>query len=256
MSGGWKTWLSLAAGAALLGFAGPALACPCGPPPPPPPCGCRHHHRPPPVTIQLNVGAQASASALAGAQVSGGGGYWLVEQGTPSLVEKLDVVGAERWETRKVAYKDVRKVRRMVIVQAVCIDDKRVPHPASQVHPERDVAEDYEGEIFRCIAGTRLEATVADWKGDERFSGGETMDCLKGQALYRAHSGDVVCLAQKPERDCNERSLLRRYGAGVKVLTLVREETVTDYREERVKVVDRLKSTSITLDGGVGGVIR
>lgn len=255
MSGRWKMWLPPAAALAVLAFAGAAEACPCGPPPPPPPpCGCHHHHPPPRVTLQFNVGAQASAQAAA--QVSGGGGFWSVEQGTPSLVENLNVEGGERWETRKVAYKDVRKERRTVVIQAVCIDDRLVPHPASQVHPDRDVAEDYEGEIFRCIAGTRLQATFADWKGEARFQGGDVIDCTKGQALYREGDGSVACRAQKPERDCNERSLLRRYGAGVKVLTMVREETVTRYREERVKVSEGLKTTSITLDGGVGGVIR
>jgi hypothetical protein len=206
------------------------------------------------VTLQFNLGASAQASAAA--QVMGGGGYWSVEQGVPSLVENLQVEGAERWETRKVAYKDVRRVRRIVVIQAVCIDDRLVPHPASQVHPDRDVADDYEGEVFRCIAGTRMQATIADWKGEARFEGGETLDCVKGQALSRGAGGDLACRAQKLERDCNERSLLRRYGAGVKVMSLNRDETVTEYREERVKVSDRMKTTSITLDGGVGGVIR
>ncbi len=257
MYGGWNTWLPAAAALALVAFAGAAEACPCGPPPPPPPpppCGC--HHRPPPhVNLQFNLGA--SAQAQASAVVSGGGGgYWSVEQGVPGVIENLQVEGAERWETRRVAYKDVRKTRRLVVLQAVCIDDRLVPHPASQVHPDRDIADGYEGELFRCIAGTRLQATFADWKGETRFAGGETIDCVKGQALYRETSGEVACRSQKPERDCNERSLLRRYGAGVKVLTIEHEETVTAYREERVKVSEHSRGSSLSLDGGVGGIIR
>ena len=29
------------------------------------------------------------------------------------------------------------------------------------------------------------------------------------------HGGRIECRAQKPARDCNERSLLRRFGAGI-----------------------------------------
>ena len=73
-------------------------------------------------------------------------------------------------------------------------------------------------------------------------------------AFITARGGTVECKPQKPERDCNERSLLRRYGAGVKVLTMWYEETYTEYREE---VVVRegwaVQGGAITLDGGVGG---
>ena len=69
-------------------------------------------------------------------------------------------------------------------------------------------------------------------------------------------AGEISC--QRPdadERDCNERSLLRRYGAGVKIVTWVREEIYTEYREEigpggrTVAIV----GATIMLDGGVGG---
>jgi hypothetical protein len=59
-----------------------------------------------------------------------------------------------------------------VVIRAVCIDDREVPHPASQVFPGHDVAEKYEGELYRCIAGTRLSVTVADWLGKVAFDGG------------------------------------------------------------------------------------
>ena len=48
--------------------------------------------------------------------------------------------------------------------------------------------------------------------------------------------------------------MLRRYGARVKILTWVREETYTEYREEVIKQAgSAVSGAMITLDGGVGG---
>ena len=79
------------------------------------------------------------------------------------------------------------------------------------------------------------------------------MSCRKGEALWHGR-GQIECRPQKAERECNERSLLRRYGAGVKILTWIREETYTEYREEVVEASGMAVSGgAITLDGGVGG---
>ena len=64
----------------------------------------------------------------------------------------------------------------------------------------------------------------------------------------------LTCRPQRPARDCNERSLLRRFGAGVKILTIMTTEKYTAYREETVQERQTL-STSFSLDGGVGGVV-
>ena len=70
-------------------------------------------------------------------------------------------------------------------------------------------------------------------------------------ALWHGAGGRLECRPEKQARQCNERSLLRRYGAGVKVLTMMREETYTEYREE---MVEGAASTGmIMMDGGVGG---
>ncbi len=68
---------------------------------------------------------------------------------------------------------------------------------------------------------------------------------------WHGAGGRLECRPEKEARQCNERSLLRRYGAGVKVLTMVREESYTEYREE---MVEGAASTGmIMMDGGVGG---
>lgn len=262
-----------AAGAAQAQCCAPPPPC-CQPPPPPPPptpgpCCSGHTVVVPGVNVNVSStaiaisGASARAQAGAGAGGAvfiGGGGSWYVEQPTPSVIGGLNVeVEAEaKAQVKTVAYQATRKVSKRVVIQAVCIDDRLVPHPASQVRPDREIWDEYEGELYRCIAGTRLQIVWAEWKGEVRFDGGETIDCRKGEALWFAH-GEIGCRTQKPERDCNERSLLRRYGAGVKIFTLYREETYTAYREETVTSAEASAkasaSMSIMLDGGVGGVV-
>jgi hypothetical protein len=267
-----KTWLSAAAAAAaLLITAAGAHAQSTGGGGN---CGCGtgggggghpHHHQPPPspnITVNVNESANAQASANTNVQTAAdaqaaaragagvGGGGWYDEAPAAGVISNLDVDTGER-EVKRIAYQTVQKTERRVLIQAVCLDDKGAPHPASQVHPERDVDDAYDGEIFRCIAGTRMQATIGDWNEGLVLAKGETLACEKLQALYHSAGGAVACRAQAPARDCNERSLLRRYGPGVKALKLVREETVTAYRDETVTHVK--VGGALTLDGGVGG---
>jgi hypothetical protein len=97
-----------------------------------------------------------------------------------------------------------------------------------------------------------MQYVFATYAGQIAFDHGQTVTCLKAQALYHAPGGHLECRAQRPARDCNERSLLRRFGAGVKILTMLRIERYTDYREESVQTQ---AAGSISLDGGVGGMV-
>lgn len=266
----------LAAAGAFIGLMAIAdtAAAQCGgtcqppPPPPSPPCGggCRPPADPPfdppgwGVNVNVNVNASANASASArafagsrsGATVivgGGGGAYFNVDQPYPTTIQGLTVEGSTTQMVR-VPYTASRRMEKRVVIQALCIDDRAVPHPASQVRPGRDVAMDYEGELYRCIAGTKLQWTI----GDEMGGRGETLNCNKREALWYGRGGMLECRPEKQERDCNERSLLRRYGAGVKVLTMIREESYTEYREEMVETAGAVASGAvIMLDGGVGG---
>lgn len=271
----------LTAAGAFIGFMAMAdsAAAQCGgntcqppPPPPPPPipggpCGggvCAPPVTPPccgsggnvNVNVNVNANASATARAFAGARsgatviVGGGGGaYFNVDQPYPTTIQGLSVEG-KTMEMIRVPYTASRRMEKRVVIQAYCIDDRAVPHPASQVRPGKDVAMDYEGELYRCIAGTRLQWTISDEGGGP----GEAVNCNKREALWYGRGGMLECRPEKQERDCNERSLLRRYGAGVKVLTMIREETYTEYREEMVEAVGAVASGAvIMLDGGVGG---
>lgn len=285
-----KWMLALAAGLAVSAGAGAALAqCGSGCKPPPPPCAACQPPTPPScgggggcggntwnnnvntnVNVNVNVGANANANAGASANAGarsylnaraggfaaaygggGGGAYVSVDQPYPTTIQGLAVEGMVA-QTVRIPYSAFRSMMKRVVIQAVCIDDRQAPHPASQVRPDREIGEGFEGEIYRCLAGTWLQATIADYKGDVSFDNGTTMTCRKHEALWFGNGGKLECRPEKPERDCNERSLLRRYGAGIKILTMYREEEYTEYREEQVESATVLTG-AITLDGGVGG---
>jgi hypothetical protein len=277
-----KTLLARIAGclafALIAAAAGEALAggCNCTPPPccapptpPSPPNNCcqspGHMVNVPGVNLfvgatvllnaNVNAQAQASASTMSSSVGNtailvggGGGGGGFISPGPQSLLQNLNVEG----EGRRASFEATRTKIKKVVIEAVCIDDKTVPHPASQVTPDRDIEDSYDGELFRCIAGTHLQATFAEYFGHVSFDHGQNLDCQKNEALYHFPGGKVECRAQKPARDCNERSLLRRFGAGVKILTMVTVEKYTETREEKA---ESSSSGSMVLDGGVGGVM-
>ena len=259
---GLGVWLMIAAtpGAALAGGGSAGCGCKPAPPPPPPPpksCGCAPSHNTPPdinvnvtTNVNTNVNVAASASGAAQAQTfvgGGGGGSSGIIPGPVSAVN-LTVGGEDR-----EAFEATRTRIEKVVIQAFCFDDKDVPHPASQVSADRDIDEAYEGEVYRCIAGAHMQVTIAEFRDKISFEGGQTLACQKGEALYHIpgkDAGRLECRPQKPARDCNERSLLRRFGAGIKVLTLVYSEKYTAYRESS----HESSSVAMSLDGGVGGI--
>lgn len=255
---------------------------PCCTPPAPPPC-CTPPTPPPrppsppdccqsggnrvSVNVQANSVAVAVSGAGAGAGAivyggGGGGGGYYSPPSASGVITGLAVQGVER--KRKVAYEATRTVTKRVIIRAYCIDDREVPHAASQVFAGEGVEEGYIGELYRCIAGTRLQWTWVEWSEKASWDGGKSIMCQKGEALVyegglaggpgAAMGGKVSCRPQRPARDCNERSLLRRFGAGVKVLTFISVETYTAYREETYRE-ETTGQITMSLDGGVGGTV-
>jgi len=276
----------------IFGFSGDeAKAQCCAPPPPccqppaPPPC-CNpptpptppqtpccmppgHNIRVPGVNVNVNasvvvqatVNAQVQANANVQAQgrtqgmlffSGGGGGGARVGPGGGGAVQ-LNTVGMAP-KIKRTAYEATREKRLKVVIRAFCLDDRDIPHPASQLFPEELVEDGYDGELFRCMAGTRMQYYWAEYEGRTDVDGGKAVICQKNDSLWAGREGKVECRPQKPARDCNERSLLRRFGAGVKVIVIVITETYTAYREEVVEEQMAVSST-MTLDGGVGGFV-
>jgi hypothetical protein len=96
-----------------------------------------------------------------------------------------------------------------VEVSAVCLDARGMPHPAVQTFGERVTPADFEGELFRCLAGTRLRYDV------DRA----VRDCTAGEALWFG-DGAVSCRAARESTREQDRDLLRRFGAGSKLVRL------------------------------------
>jgi hypothetical protein len=202
-------------------------------------------------TASTNTVTSANAVlSNAASYAGGGGGGWSMEQGASGVIQGLHVEGGE--PPSPPVCLQYRAAERTVAVQAVCLDDKAVPHPASQVMPWRDVPPAFDGEIYRCIAGARMQYTLGDFAGQASFDHGQTLTCDKGMALYHSADGHLTCRPQKPARDCNERSLLRRYGAGIKVLKVVAAQTCVAYRAQTEASAVNL---NMSIDGGVGGVV-
>ncbi len=271
--------VALMAGAAEAGGKGDCKGCQAGPPPPPPPCyGCGHnfghkivapdihiggsniHIGGPKISVKhggvnvnktsVNVNVEANASAgavaIAGARglsgsnvVYGGGGYFSPDPAPSQGMANICVEEEELVTTREL-------VEKLVSIRAACIDDRGAPHPASQLFPEEAVEVSYDGELYRCPAGSYLQVTVGEAEG--AYEGGSTMVCGKGEALYHTPGGELICRPQSEERNCFERSLLRKYGPGSKTVLIKREEEFT----KKVAKACPPAAGGFYMSGGVG----
>ncbi len=216
----------------------------CNPPPPPPPPCCTPPtvivpppNVPPPNIVVVNAGAraqaQASATAIAIANVRTGDTIirqnMVMEAGASANVQSSAFAVSEASAQAETVARE-----RDLLIQAICLDAQGNPHPASQVFGGRDVAHGYRGEIYRCMSGTRMRYTV----------GGSSYDCEAGKALWY-ENGVVECRTQIARRPCNERSLLRRFGPGDKLVRIRDTET-------RMTRTETTFNGAMTMDGGVG----
>jgi hypothetical protein len=245
---------ALAFGVAALGFVmlptdAAAGGCnhgcnPPPPPPPPPPNCCRPPtvvvpppHVPPPNIVVVNAGARASAHASATAIAIAN-----VNQGDTIIRQNMIVEAAANATAHSAAFAVTDSAvsmeayvrERELLIQAICIDASDSPHPASQTFGGSAVRERYAGEIYRCMSGTRMRYTID----------GRSYDCAQGEALWY-EGARVECRPQIARRPCNERSLLRRFGAGDK-LVRIRESEMREARTETTF------NGSMSMDGGVG----
>jgi hypothetical protein len=203
--------------------------------------------------------------------ISGGGLYFPAHGVAPTTITGLNVSGGEETFIETITEKvpttedyceDQISIQSIVrAVQAVCLDDTGTPHPASRIDASDRVPAAYKGELFRCMAGTRMQVTLGSVEnGQASFAKGESFACQKGEALVHGRGGDLSCAPQVPQRDCNERSLLRRYGPGIKLVEarvqtktcIPRTRTVMKMVERQVERTRESKAQSMIFDGGVG----
>lgn len=219
------------------------------------------------VTTNVNAGANANANAGADAGAGagaagragsgttvitlGGGGGSFGAPPPATAINGLNVSGLV--EVEMVEEERTRILEEWRVIRAVCMDDRGTPHPASRPVPEERVDEGFAGELFRCMSGTYMQVTIG-WRvdGEDIFDDAFTLVCSQGEALRHGEGGRVFCATQEARRNCNERSLLRLYGPGVKLVYVRREERYTEMVERRREIVNTSNMT-LMLDGGVGG---
>lgn len=209
------------------------------------------------VNATANVNANAAANAGAGAITFVGGGSYYSNTTAPAAtaITGLNVVAREEETYEYYEEERTRIIEEWRVVRAVCVDDNGTPHPASQVDGEAQVDAIYDGELFRCMAGTAMQVTVGWYvDGNSVWEDGATIMCRKGEALRHTPGGQLYCSTQEPRRNCNERSLLRRFGPGEKLIFMRREERYFEQMRREVRSESReTVSMTLMLDGGVGG---
>ncbi|MAI90802.1 MAG: hypothetical protein CBB65_10200 [Hyphomonadaceae bacterium TMED5] len=227
------------------------------------------------VGTQVIVGGSSSSSSYSASADSrtvfyANGSYIPMADPIPQTTLSLNVAGSQTVEEtveEQVAVQEEICVPRMIFematvpVQATCFDDTGVPHPASRVDDAELVSTDFTGELYRCMAGTSMQVTIGEMvNGAASFQHASSFTCARGEALAMSPLEGLVCAPQIPQRDCNERSLLRRYGPGIKIVEArVEREICEPQLQTRYETVERqvmveraLPPSSITLDGGVG----
>lgn len=211
------------------------------------------------ITANVNAVANANANASASASaltVINSSYYPMMSPPAATAITGLNVVGVEHESAYELVEEErSRMVEEWRVVRAVCVDDRGTPHPASRPTPDERVDAIYEGEIFRCMAGTAMQVTVG-WRQDgaDRWENAPTLMCRKGEALRHVPGGTLNCVTQEPRRNCNERSLLRMHGPGVKLIFIRREERYTEtVRREVAREHSSSTQMTLMLDGGVGG---
>ena len=197
-----------------------------------------------------SYGSYVSGGSGGTSYYGGGGSSYLAPSPVyTGIIEGLNVAGGAQASMEQVS--ETKTVTEIVPIRAVCMDDTGIPHPASRVDGDDKVGPEFNGEVYRCMAGTYMEVTMGRMvDGKAVFDGGKNLTCTKGQALsYKG--GNVTCVAQKAAANCNERSLLRRFGPGIKYLVLTRQQTMTRQVQTQSNQITNFKS-SMFVDGGVG----
>ena len=197
--------------------------------------------------------AMASASANASASVNnsvvfyGGGSYEYVTVNNHSG----DISGIQT--SQQCGMQEANVVKS---IHAVCVSYDGREFPASHMTADTWLDSSYEGEVMRCIPGSRLKAIVGDVvQSDQGMAGtyasGQVLECADREALRHYKDGMLKCTPAVPVPDCTERTNLRRYGTGDMFFSYRASVCVSGSQTTSQETRD-LELTGMTLNGGVG----
>jgi hypothetical protein len=104
-------------------------------------------------------------------------------------------------------------------IHAVCVSVDGHEFAASHMTADTWVSNSYEGEVARCIAGSRLKVTVGKVTQSTEglaaaYSSGQVLQCATHEAVRHYKDGALKCAPAVPVPDCTERTNLRKYGTG------------------------------------------
>jgi hypothetical protein len=158
----------------------------------------------------------AAAVAAAGAVSYGGGGYIQDQQMyAGGNVDVTAEIGQAQVQEQCV-YQDATVVK---AIHAVCVSAEGREFPASHMTGATWLDAAYEGEVVRCIPGSRLKVMIgavvqSDQGMASSFTSGKEVDCALGEAMRHFKDGMLKCAIAVPVKDCTERTNLRLFGTG------------------------------------------
>jgi hypothetical protein len=155
--------------------------------------------------------ALAAANANAGAQVTvyNGGSYEFVN------VRQAENLGA----IRTGGHCEMQEASVVKSIHAVCVTAEGREFPASHMTGNTWIDAAYEGEIARCLPGSRLKVTIGDVVQSDQgmagtYSSGVILQCAEHEAVRHFKDGMLKCAPAVEVPDCTERTNLRKYGTG------------------------------------------
>jgi hypothetical protein len=206
------------------------------------------------VISKASAVAEAEAQALASASAnSSAAGNVIVYGGSSYENVTVNAHGGEVGQVTAQSRCEVQDATIVKAIHAVCVSEDGREFPASHMLSDTWIDESYEGEVARCIPGSRLKITIGDVEQSDQgmasgYVTGEVMSCADHEALRHFKDGMLKCAPAVSVPDCTERTNLRRYGSGDFFFT---------YRAKACLPVASMASheadlSGMSLEGGVG----
>lgn len=140
-------------------------------------------------------------------------------------------------------------------IHAVCVSPDGREFPASHMTEKTWVDSAFEGEIMRCIPGSRLKVTIGDMLQTDQgmagtYASGQQLQCGEHEALRHFKGGVLKCAPAVPVPDCTERTNLRKFGTSDMFFSY--RATVCASGDTATRENKDLDVTGMALEGGVG----